>query len=188
MDTMTFITELVKALAWPITALALVAAAWKPMKQLVPFLQKLRYGGLEFEFRRRVEEAEAAATAGPMAQHGPQQPHVIPDHYLRLAEVSPRAVVVEAWREVETAAQDAARRAGIQMTPSEAKSPLQMIQALALSEVVDNSTRSVMHELRQLRNDAIHAPEFALGRDAVLNYADVARKIAQKLRDTRPLA
>jgi len=187
MDTPTFVTEIVKALAWPATAVVLVLLLRKPITGLISLIQKLKYKDFEIEFGKRVEEIEVVAATAMPALLGRPAMSELPEKYHKLADASPRAVVTEAWRELEAAAQDAARRSGLKLSPREIRSPIELIQNLRIAEIVEPTTAGIMHDLRVLRNEAAHAPEFALERDSVLKYAEVAAKIAQRLKEFHPL-
>jgi len=52
MDTLTFISELIKAVAWPMTAIVLVVLLRKPIIELIPLLRKLKYKELEKKEKR----------------------------------------------------------------------------------------------------------------------------------------
>jgi len=187
MDALTFVTELVKALAWPGTTIVLVLSLRKPLVSLISLLQKLKYKDLELEFGRRVEEITVEATTALPSPPGPTVAPQLPEKYYTLAEAAPRSVVTEAWREVEEAAREAVRRSKLSLSPREMQSPILLVQSLKLAGIIEPQTASLMHDLRGLRNSAAHAPDFVLDRDAVLKYAAVATRIVQRLGDVRPL-
>lgn len=60
MDRLTFISDLVDSLAWPGLLLFIFCTLWYYFPKLAPFVQTLKYGGLELTFR---QEANAVATA-----------------------------------------------------------------------------------------------------------------------------
>jgi len=63
MDALTFISELIKAVAWPVTAIALVVLLRKPIVELIPLLRRLKYKELELEFAQEVSELKAEVEA-----------------------------------------------------------------------------------------------------------------------------
>ena len=75
MDRLTFVAELVAALAWPVTVLACVLLLRGFVTALVPLLRKLKYSDLELQFGREVAErpsvcrpsSSASPTAEPVA-------------------------------------------------------------------------------------------------------------------------
>jgi hypothetical protein len=182
MDWPTFVTELIKALAWPITVLIIIIVLRKPLANLLPTLQRLRYRDLEIEFGRQVQELSEdvkrelpAATAA-----GTDRPHVA--RLGELAQLSPRAVVLESWLDVEEAAIEATRRRGLNLAYRELRAPILLGQALEQSGILDESKAQIYHRLRILRNAAAHASEFAFEPDSALEYADAAMRLAAYLR------
>ncbi|MEH8231393.1 hypothetical protein [Aeromonas veronii] len=65
MDALTFISELIKAAVWPVTAIVLVVLLRKPIVELTPLLRKLKYKELELEleFAQEVSELKAEVEA-----------------------------------------------------------------------------------------------------------------------------
>ena len=100
---------------------------------------------------------------------------------LRLAEVSPRAAVLEAWREVELATLETARRiAGDEFRNRTLT--YDALRKIERSEQVDPSILGLFRELRALRNQAAHAPDFAISKEAAFEYGKSCRAVAEYLR------
>ena len=181
MDWLSFLSSVIGSLAWPASLLLLVLVLRKPIRELLPGLQRLRYKELELEFERRIEEireevAEELPANARLALPAPES-----DAILRLAEVSPRAAVLEAWRILELAALAAARRLGGDALRG-ATITFHAIRFLERAPTVDRSAVSLLRDLRGLRNQAAHAPEFALTRASALGYAATAATIARYLK------
>jgi len=185
-DALSFVVEMVKALAWPIMVLVLVLLLRRPIAQLVPLLTRLKYKDLELEFGRRVAEVTAEAGEELPPPHKRPFPEAAADQILgELAGISPRAAVTEAWRQVEVAAVDAAVRNDIHLSPTEATSPARVLRALERHRVIDAGKLGLVHDLRGLRNQAVHSPEFAVTRAAALEYTLVARRMVDFLATAR---
>ena len=99
---------------------------------------------------------------------------------IHLSEVSPRAAVVEAWRVVELAVLNAVRAIGGESFLNATSIP-QAIRLLERNESVDRHVISVLRDLRELRNEAAHAPEFALTKESAIEYAITAAAVARYL-------
>ena len=56
MDTLSFTAEMTKALAWPLTIILALLLLRRPLADLIPLLQRLRYKDLELDFGKRVQE------------------------------------------------------------------------------------------------------------------------------------
>jgi phosphate uptake regulator len=72
----------------------------------------------------------------------------------------------------------AARHLGATFGPSQT---FQAIRFLEKSDRLDRNVVSLLRDLRGLRNEAAHAPDFALGKDAALEYAASAAAVASYL-------
>ena len=181
MDWLSFISSVVGSLAWPGAVIALVLILKKPIRELLPLLQRLKYKELEIEFGKRVEEVkeELALQLPPETALGPAGEEA--DAIARLAEVSPRSAVLEAWRDVELAAMEGARRIGGETFRGKPLT-LQAIRLLERNETLNRNVIGLLRDLRGLRNEAAHAPAFALAKESALEYAASSSAVARYLR------
>jgi len=180
MNWLEFISSLVTALAWPAAVLILLLFLREPLKGLVPLLQRMKYKDFEMEFGRKLAEArEEAGVEDDVptdAEFTPEETRVI-----ELARVSPRAAVTEAWRWVELASLEAAR-ALLGKDFRNKTFTFQAIRRLEQNERIDRGALALMRDLRGLRNDAVHSPEFAISSDVALEYARMARQLVGYLK------
>lgn len=181
MDLLTFIAELVKALGWPVAVVIIVLVLRRPIAALIPLLQRLKYKDLELEFGRAVEEikAEAVHELPPSTTHK-ALPTGTEERITKLAEISPRAAVLEAWRTVENLLMQIAQR---RLPPDEGGKliPYKTISLLERDETLSPGLGSLLRDLRGLRNQAAHAPDFALSLESALEYASLAERAVQQL-------
>lgn len=52
-----FIAKIIGSLAWPATVLVIIFFMRKPIRDLLPFLERLKYKDFELSFRRQLQEA-----------------------------------------------------------------------------------------------------------------------------------
>lgn len=180
MDQLTFIAELTKALAWPVTAVLAVLLLRPVITKLIPLLQRLRYKDIELEFGRKVDQARfLLATAVPEVR---EELRISPlqEHLLRLAEISPRAAVLEAWRRLELAMIRAAQE---RRPPRErpVRHFQDALQFLYERDDIPAISAGIIDEMRHLRNQAAHAPEFALDAASAIEYINLARLLTREL-------
>jgi hypothetical protein len=188
MDILTFVAELSKAFAWPAVILLVVVLLRKPIRDLIPFITRFKYRDFELEFGRKIEEIKAEAAIELPDVEPPEAIYSETDQKIyKLAEISPRAAVSEAWRSVEheavlTVTEEVRRERGQEpaIIP-----PHIALKHLEKTERIDRQTLALIKELRFLRNQAAHAPEFALSTDSAIEYASVAYRLARKLRQLR---
>jgi hypothetical protein len=192
MDTLTFISELTKALVWPVTLVVLVLLTRGHLARLLALLQRFKYKDFEFDFGRQIEVAKAdAAEALGEAPRQQGEPSPAESRLVRLAEISPRAAVLEAYTAVEIEAMDAARRIGM---PGEFPQTLtfRALKYLENSGYLDDALVSLLRDLRGLRNQAAHSPEYALTIRSALEYIQLSQGAIERLRsltsaDNQPL-
>jgi hypothetical protein len=59
MNYLQFIASLIHSLAWPATIVALAAIFRKPLRDLLQHLDRFKYGKVEIDFRRELDQVEA---------------------------------------------------------------------------------------------------------------------------------
>ncbi len=183
MDLLAFIAQMVSALAWPVTVLIIILILHRPLASLFPMLQRLRFQGIELDFSRQIHAlAYEARSQLPHARGVLDEEAPLREQWIELARYSPRAVVLEAWIQLEKAAIEASRRHGLNLKTAELHSPLLLGQALEEAGVFEGNTSVIFHQLRNLRNAAAHASEFAFSPDSAIEYADLATRLTEYLR------
>lgn len=172
----------IEVLAWPTTVLILAAVFRHEVAKVVARLSSFKYREFEANFDRELRQVKEGARSvrtskveAPLSSPEPTEY----EQLLRIAETSPRAAIAEAWRQVELAAADAARVAGIDAPPR--SSVTLVVRSLVREGVFSEGAVEVFDQLRRLRNEAVHAPEFALDYVKVEPYIDLALRLAQDL-------
>jgi hypothetical protein len=188
MDWLTFISKVVEATAWPVVACVCFFALKEQLLRLFPFLRRLKYKEFEAEFGEGVREVSEKLTASATPPTAPTTPEAIAasentrDHFVRLAEAAPRAAVLEAWLQVEHAAQRLIRSHGVAE-----RRPLRMVGPTIIRDYLDKTNaltpeqRESFNKLRQLRNKVVHFAEVSLPLDEVIEYIDLALSLAGQL-------
>ena len=182
--------SLVQSLAWPAAIVLIVFMFRQSLAKLIPGLQRLKYKDIELEFGRQLEEVKqelGEARAAPQLPGAPPPPTALPEprgttrYYRSLAEVSPRAAILEAWLGFELAAN--AAMALVQ--PSSGGRSLSMpklFSALGEAELLTPSEVDALTRLRALRNQVVHGPEPDLSTDLIADYASLLRRITDDLQ------
>ena len=173
MDILTFISSLIDSVAWPAAVVFLVFLLRSPLGRLLPLVSSLKYKDLELQFGNQLKRINDADL--PQKDHRQRLP-LESQRVNRLAELSPRAAVLESWVNVELAALGAARSLMQDEVRSKTLS-YQAIRALERSGRLDPTAVSMLRDLRALRNQAAHAPDFAISTDSAIEFADTADKL-----------
>lgn len=187
MDWLTFFAKLIESLVWPVVLVTTVVLLRKPLAELIPLLRELTYKDLHLKFGRKLEELEARANQAAIPQlqqlelaQSPEPRRVpsIREAVAPLAEASPRAAVSEAWRHVEHALDDYFDHLG----KPRPRSYHGMRRVLHEEGHRVEGALTLYHDMRGLRNQAVHAREFELDPSQALEFAALADRIVASLK------
>ena len=192
MDTLTFVSTIISSLTWPAVVVFIVVTLRRPLRDLVGDLGRrlhsVKFPGGEAEFSDELAEIKEAADEANLPP-APVSPQLRPHHlkvegdereWAKLAELSPRAAVTEAWLQVEIAMGEAARRNNI--VEKESRSVLALIRALGKREILTPDIVAIISDLRGMRNAALHAESFDISQSDVADYVLLAKRVVAKLR------
>jgi len=183
MDWLTFISNVISALAWP--AVVVVAAYFlrDPVKSLIKLITKLKYGELELSFERKIEKLEQSASGvlPPDTAPANQQKALLSPEIAALAESSPRAAIVEAWIQVSNAAIQALKRKGVQLPPGKSLAPLVIERYIGEAGLLTKDQLALLRQLRNTRNAAVHGSDFKGDAGTALSYVSIARQLTRHL-------
>lgn len=183
MDWLTFVIRLIEALAWPLTIaiVILVLVFRSEFRGLVPLLRKFKAGpaGVEAEFERTIREISEEARATPPEIDEEPDPRKIT--LTELAILHPRSAILEAWRGVENAVRRAALQKATGSPVPDVSTPIKALHYLVGAKVISFEDFTLFHELRGLRNQAVHAEVFEPSQDAALEYVNLASQLQSRL-------
>lgn len=186
MDLLTFISKVIEAVAWPAVVLLIFFGLKNKVLKLFPFLRKLKYKDIEAEFGEGVREVSeklptTVAAKEVIESDSSTQPSNFREQLLRLAELAPRAAVIESWLQVEHAAQRLIERTGGADRSLRMVGPSTMRKYLDKTAALSQEQRESFNKLRDLRNRVVHFVELSLPLDEVLEYIDLALSLANQL-------
>lgn len=180
MDTLTFIAKLVEFLAWPGAVVLVVLLLKKDIQRLLNLLRKVKAGPVEAEFEAAVEKLEQRVVETPGE---PPEYYALKDRKLelmRVAEASPRAAVLEAWRDVEAAVLKLADTKAVYV-PEKNASVNTAARALAKEGHLPAEWVSHFYELRELRNKAAHSSDFNPTLETAAGYIELTARVRARL-------
>ena len=173
---MEIIVRLIEVLIWPITVFVLALMFKTELKKIFTRLSNLKYKDLELKFGQELENVEQKileikATSSKEISRTIEaeiEDENIFTRLIKIAELSPRAAITAAWFELENAIITAARNNKIDVKrPTNINS---LVHELKNKKYFDDSSVSVFEDLRRLRNEAAHAPDFALTQKEAEKY------------------
>lgn len=176
------LVTLIVGIAWPVATVWVAYMFKGELKALVSRISHLKYKEVEAKFEKGLAEAEAEVKkvelTTPPALPQPERLSQL-DQLRRIAEVSPRAAIMEAWVLIETAATVGGFTSGTVMPRV---NPRLLTEQLVRVGKIPDESRVLMDKLRQLRNQAAHLPDFALSQDEAERYLELAVKISEIIR------
>ncbi|EOE6576270.1 TPA: DUF4145 domain-containing protein [Salmonella enterica subsp. enterica serovar Typhimurium] len=178
---MSTVADLVSALAWPLAFVWFVQKYGNDVKELILRLSKVKFGNAEAEFTLGLKAAEELANAAPLLEAS-KDLHKEGIEFSkrmsqleRIADVSPRAAIMESWLLIE----EAAGKAGFVQGASIPRiNPLLFIEWLVREGKIDKSTAILVDRMRKLRNEASHLKDFELTKDEAERYLKIAVQIS----------
>jgi hypothetical protein len=185
MDALTFFSKLIDAVAWPAVVLIVLFVVRKELPEIIRTLRKFKFKDFEIEFG---EAAKAVASeARDFVSSNPQNIQIggeaTEDSLMRLrsiADLAPRAAILESWLKVEVAAVDVIRR-HTNTSLTSMPGPMRLRDHLIRAEVLNKKQIEIFENLRELRNQAVHFADAQFTREAVESYIDAALMLATYL-------
>jgi hypothetical protein len=179
MDVKSFIVELTKALAWPLTLLGLVLAFRKQLLQLLHQLTNLKYDKFEFQFGKEVAavERQAQASFPPVPQKSGLE--AVREKLIKLAMTSPEAAIIEAWRYLEGELLELVARRKVDIAPAVRGMPRVLGAVLYKEGLLSEAQHELVVRLRDLRSDVTHSRTQMVDIERAMSYIEsVLRLVA----------
>jgi len=139
--------ELIKAVAWPATALILFFFLRKEVSALVTRLASLKVKDVEMSFLQEASQLRQAAQAAlPPAEKHESEP--VFRQYMEIARVDPRQAVIESWSRFITLIQDFAAASGF---PQERGMTMpEIVMELKLRDAFDGKILMLLEDASKL--------------------------------------
>lgn len=175
MDWLTFFSNIISAVAWPVAVVILVAMFKDEIKKVTPYVKRLKAGPLEAEFEREIKEltelTELTTTTNT------DQPPASKALLSQLAEMHPRSAILESWVRVEAAARAVLATDNTASTKSSYVPAARLSGYLLTLEALDQSQVTLFNELRRLRNEIAHEKGIEPTQGSALSYIDLATSL-----------
>ncbi|MDX2367735.1 MAG: hypothetical protein QNK36_04935 [Colwellia sp.] len=186
MDGLTFTSNMISTLAWPITVIILFFILRSELPNIAKSIKKFKYKDVELEFGAAVKAvAKEAKGSLPPSKSNVIAGKTTEDIKTRLdavAELAPRAAILESWIQVEAAAADVIQKKGL-VSSVRYPGPTRLLTALKNEGILNGKQTLIFEQLRMLRNEAVHVHDAEFTVAAVASYIESAILIASYLED-----
>jgi hypothetical protein len=176
------LVQLISALAWPATVLSLAMIFRHELRRAASRLSSLQYKDFKAGFERDLKRLEGEVQALPAEVRVPTDAPASEnkaalssyDRLVRIAEISPRAAIMEAWRDIEVTTKKVADAHGLSVDGAVAG--VKAIRDIVGRGLLPRSVIGVYEQMRRLRARAAHAADFAIDSEEAERYIDTAHK------------
>lgn len=173
---MDHIVDLIDALAWPIATVILALIFRREFRSVVRRLTALKYKDFQADFGQDLLEVEKQLKAMAAEAQGQTEEDAESlsryERLMRITEMSPRAAIMEAWRDIEVTTKQVTDAYGISVGGHIAG--IRAIRDLVRKGVLPDSVGSVYERMRKLRARAAHAADFAIDPEEAVRYIETA--------------
>jgi len=193
LDWLTFTSEVLRILAWPITILVVVVVLKRPITTLIREVIRVKWKDLEIEFERDIKQvakdADLVLPPPPLEigvtdqiSVGTKADATVSEETTKvagMAELYPPAAILEAWLDLEVVLRHTAARHSIETT--DRKPTLLLARELLDLGKLDKETFRIFEKLRDLRNKVVHARVTDVSTSQALEFYSISRRLASKL-------
>ncbi|CAD6881787.1 hypothetical protein [Methylomonas albis] len=176
---MELLVTLITGIAWPVAVVWIAYLFKGELRSLMHRMSQLKYKDVEAKFELGLAEAEAKVTV--IEQSSPSilpRPEITSKLELlrRIADVSLRAAIMEAWVLVE----DAAGKSGFVQGAAVPRVNLRLfVEELVRLGKLPKGGDSLLDQMRRLRNQAAHLPDFSFNQDEADRYLQLATRMSE---------
>jgi hypothetical protein len=181
MSTPSLITQLVAALAWPVTVLTCVLLLRPFLARLIPLIKTVKYSDIEIQFGREVADIKATSSASLQARGIKSNQQPIWEDLIRLAAVRPRSAISRAWQQVEGALITRAKDWSLDVAPAVWQMPMVLGATMLNKGEISPEQYDLLGRLRQLVEESRHAPVDTLRPDDAAEFVGLALRFAATL-------
>jgi len=147
----------------------------EPLTKLLNSISKFKYKDFEMTFSEGLSEAKKNMLA---ENHNEIYLGKEEEKLLEESQKSPRTLILEAWIEIETAA---AKKLTELYGKIDKNYTNRTLNLLINKRVLSPNTIQVIEQLRSLRNQASHQPDFSVTPEQAFEYAKLSRSIKTEI-------
>ena len=177
MDVLAFISEIVKALAWPLTILAIVFIMKDKIGDLLDLVTKIKVGEVEVEIGNRLKKLQPSAKIDLRKFKKTKEDEKFLS-LLNLSISSPRAAILESWLLIEEAAKKRFEKFNAGFKQEEFSRNIR--GGLEITGVFRNpKANDLFIDLRRIRNLAVHSTENLLKEQDAVRFVELSKRMIE---------
>jgi hypothetical protein len=180
-DTLSFFSELVSSLAWPIAAVVIAFLFKGEITKLLGRITHVKYGDSEIEFREGVKKTSQQAKE--TLPEDSSENEARSNRLYELAKVSPRGAIIDAWLGVEEKLREYATRSAIEQHSS----TIDLIRAVDWHSMelgtIGKGVIRMLYKLQSLRDEAVHLTDSSIDTSTAIDYVNLAERVQNRLEE-----
>ncbi|MGL5116525.1 MAG: hypothetical protein ACRC7C_14495 [Beijerinckiaceae bacterium] len=174
MDWLTFVSKIVDALAWPVSAAILLIFLFRNLERLSNVLKSVKMKDVEVNFRDKVAEIKAAAQDMNVTVISPKAV-TIAGTFGQQANAS--MFVIDRSAEIEAKLHKWAKMNGhLNLTSTN-----DILKKLKSEKIVGDDIVILADQLFKLRNDVAHGVDFKIGAIEAVEISGIANSLNERL-------
>jgi hypothetical protein len=185
MDTLTFVARLIEAVAWPISALAMVCILRGPLLDLMRKLSSIKYGDVEANFQREIKETKKQSEA-ILSQRPAQLDTIdteIDERISKMVDTNPRACLHLLWTDASAFLWIVARQHEDSVGKWSNMSVDDLVTHLYANGLLGTVGTSMFLRFKELYESLRNLPSQYLSPELVRQFADLQRDWKSIARD-----
>lgn len=175
--TMANFLKFIEIIIWPVVVLILSFKLREPIKSLLPFIDNIKYKGVEVKLKTELNTIkEDAAEAGIETKSTVSENTDI----YKLIEISPSLAIIESWKQLE----ETARNKVEEIAPKNSKFKdinRRAISYLEYTGALTPQTAKAIRELNTLRNKVSHSSKIEISKEDAIEYSSLANAISKQV-------
>ncbi|MCH2206766.1 MAG: hypothetical protein MK132_12960 [Lentisphaerales bacterium] len=181
MDILTFISNIVSAVIWPLITLILVKQFNDPLAELILRISKIKHKDTVLDFDKKMDELKVEAQAEGLASSVQKKESLVEKEreLNTVASIAPSAAIMETWTEVEGAVIKLVLSKGICYEADGAAPYLALQNLLLHHRLLENKKIKIYSDLRKLRNKVAHAADYEVNEDQAAEYISIAMNLVE---------
>jgi ABC-type amino acid transport substrate-binding protein len=176
MDLFSFISEIIKALAWPVVVVIVVLLLRIPLSNSVPLLKRLKALDVELEFSTQLAEVQAKVSDISHIDITVNQNQS--QLSVTSVEMPSVEIILEAWLELRNSIISAAKNSGLSDDDGTVSASL---KCLKTEKRLDESLLKVIRDLEDMKNKALGSQGSTITIDEARAYAGHAQAVVRYL-------
>jgi len=191
MNLLDFISSVINSISWPISIIVIVVIFRKSISELLPKLRQFQYKDFKIIFEKNLAKIQSDLQIPALKKASNQLPKSKElktksnkkslEFYKTLAEVSPRAMMVEVWNDFEIIGNQIYKNLKLSKAYS-SLSMAELINVLYKKEYLSKSEAEALVKLRALRNELVHTKNTNISIDNLAEYSHLLNRITEKLK------